>query len=81
MRQTPSSYGEVLDDWKLFCAVCVYVDVDSGEGMPTIYRIEDYNENFKIGSFPKVAKEDFFVDFYFRPNKGSKWQKETWNYR
>ena len=77
----PIYYGEVLDDWKLFCAVCVYVDVDSGEGMPTIYRIEDYNENFKIGSFPKVAKEDFFVDFYFRPNKGSKWQKETWNYK
>ena len=77
----PIYYGEVLDDWKLFCAVCVYVDVDSGEGMPTIYRIEDYNENFKIGSFPKVAKEDFSVDFYFRPNKGSKWQKETWNYK
>lgn len=77
----PIYYGEVLDDWKLFCAVCVYVNVDSGEGMPTIYRIEDYNENFKIGSFPKVAKEDFSVDFYFRPNKGSKWQKETWNYK
>ena len=34
-----------------------------------------------MGSFPKVAKEDFSVDFYFRPNKGSKWQKETWNYK
>lgn len=75
----PIYYGQTLDDWKLFCAVYAYVYVYDQDGFPTIYRIEGYSENFKIGSYPKVAREDFSVDFYFRANKDSEWQKETWN--
>ena len=42
---------------------------------PKLYRIEDYNDNFKIGSYPQYATEDFTVKFYFRMNASSPWQE------
>lgn len=64
-------YGCVLTDWKILCSVYAYVMED---GFP-VYRLENYSDNFKIGPYPEVAKEDFSVTFYFRPNGSSDWQE------
>lgn len=47
----------------------VVMIAENEEGnLPKLYRIEDYNDNFKIGSYPQYATEDFKVKFYFRMN-------------
>lgn len=76
----PVYYGQILDDWKLLCGIYVYVYVTDDAGNTTIYRMENYNENFKIGSFPDTATKNFSVDFYFRPNKDSEWQVASHNF-
>ncbi|WP_158309923.1 leucine-rich repeat domain-containing protein [Eggerthella sp. YY7918] len=69
-------YGMYLDDWKLLCATYFYVTVND-----TMYRLENYSDNFKIGAFPEVLTSDTLeVDFFFRLNVNDKWQTERVKY-
>lgn len=69
-------YGMYLDDWKLLCATYFYVTVNG-----TMYRLENYSDNFKIGDFPEVLTSDTLeVDFFFRLNANDKWQTERVKY-
>lgn len=61
-------YGQPLTDWNIFCAVCAYWRVDN-----KFYRINSFNDYFKIGSHPDVATEDFVQTFYYRPTRKSDW--------
>lgn len=52
-----------------------------GDSYPTLYRIENYNDNFKIGSYPQYATENFKVSFYFRLNGSSPWQEYIYEFK
>lgn len=60
---------------KLLCNTVVIIAENEEGKLPKLYRIEDYNDNFKIGSYPQYATEDFTVKFYFRMNASSPWQE------
>ena len=67
--------GCVITPWKLLCNMVVMIAENEEGKLPKLYRIEDYNDNFKIGSYPQYATEDFTVKFYFRMNASSPWQE------
>ena len=67
--------GCVITPWKLLCNTVVIIAENEEGKLPKLYRIEDYNDNFKIGSYPQYATEDFTVKFYFRMNASSPWQE------
>jgi len=75
-------YGCVITPWKLLCNMVVMIsEKKEGEEYPTLYRVEDYNDNFKIGSYPQYATEDFKVKFYFRLNESSPWQEYIYEFK
>ncbi len=71
-------YDAKLSKEKLLSAVLVYVlDEDNNYK----YRIKSFNENFKVSSFPKIAKKDFKVTFSFRQNEKAKWQEYEYEFQ
>ncbi len=69
-------YGMYLDEWKLLCATYFYVTVND-----TMYRLENYSDNFKIGPFPEVLNADTLeVEYFFRLNANDLWQTERVRY-
>lgn len=74
--------GCVITPWKLLCNMVVMVsERKEGDSYPTLYRIENYNDNFKIGSYPQYATENFKVSFYFRLNESSPWQEYIYEFK
>lgn len=74
--------GCVITPWKLLCNMVVMVsERKEGDSYPTLYRIENYNDNFKIGSYPQYATENFKVSFYFRLNGSSPWQEYIYEFK
>lgn len=69
-------YDQILNEWKLLCAVYAYVEVDGVRR----YRLDQYSDCFQVNEFPDVATEDFGVTFSFRPNTDSQWQEADWEY-
>ena len=69
-------YDQILNEWKLLCAVYAYVEVDGVRR----YRLDHYSDCFQINGFPDVAAENFDVAFSFRPNVRSQWQETEWEY-
>ena len=74
--------GCVITPWKLLCNMVVMIsERKEGDSYPTLYRIENYNDNFKIGSYPQYATENFKVSFYFRLNESSPWQEYIYEFK
>lgn len=65
--------GMALNEQKLLCAGYYYVIADG-----TIYRLEQFGENFKVGSYPSIVDSDKVrITFSFRMNSSSKWIDQT----
>ena len=64
-------YGSELTPEKLLCSVIVYVEDETGR---VLYRLKEFNDNFTIGDYPAVARENFTVPFLFRQNANAPWK-------
>lgn len=70
-------YNAELTGDKLLCSVLVYV---VNENNRVLYRLSRFNDNFQIGRFPAVAKDDFTVTFRFRQNASSLWKDTQYSF-
>lgn len=78
---SPIYYGKKLDKWTLLCNTLFLICRTDENGNKTFFYINEFNDNFKIGTFPKKATKDFKVKYYFRLNKTSSWQKFEVQYK
>lgn len=69
--------GQPINAADFFQACYFYIIEKPASGIGQSYRITDYGENFRIGSFPETAPDgSFSVTFYYRLNPGSPWYKD-----
>lgn len=78
---SPIYYGKEIDEWTLFCNSLFLICQRDEKGTNTFYYLKEFNNNFKIGEYPKKATEDFKVKFYFRYNESNPWQELEVEYK
>lgn len=78
---SPIYYGKELDDWVLLCNALFLVSRRDENNNVELFYLNQFNNNFKIGEYPKKATEDFKVKFYFRYDESSLWQELEVTYK